>query len=286
MQCLICKAQDLEQIFIKSLHILRCKKCTLEFLWPHPTADELSRLYEGDYYDSWGKENNSEAVHSKRATARYYLSRLACYRREGVLLDVGCAFGYLLEEAKECGFDAYGVEISGVSAGVAQKKFGSKVFRGELSDANFPNKFFSVVVLSDLLEHVTDPLSFMCEVKRIMKPDGVALIVTPDTGSLSRGLMGRRNWFHYKKEHLFYFNIRSLAELTQRAGFTIIENSRARKMLSLNYLHRQFQVYKNPIFSPFISLIWHIAPSNWRLQPLVVSGGEMFVIAQPVDKRA
>ena len=63
--------------------------------------------------------------------------------------------------------------------------FPGRIVHGTLEDARFPDGRFAVVVLSDLLEHVREPMIFLREVRRVLRPGGRLLIVTPDLGSLS-----------------------------------------------------------------------------------------------------
>ena len=53
------------------------------------------------------------------------------------------------------------------------------------------------------IEHVRHPQETLLKANRLLKDEGLLLIVTPDTASLSHHLMGKR-WTHYKPEHFFY----------------------------------------------------------------------------------
>jgi 2-polyprenyl-3-methyl-5-hydroxy-6-metoxy-1,4-benzoquinol methylase len=63
---------------------------------------------------------------------------------------------------------------------LAREKFGLNVTTGYLDEARFPTRFFDVVTMLDVIEHVTDPLNLLCEVHRILKNDGILLIKTPN----------------------------------------------------------------------------------------------------------
>ena len=283
MSCTICQATDLKQIRIGKIDKTgyKCGACSFVFLWPQPTEKEITDIYQESYYKSWGVstgEEKPETARLKKGTSECYLKRIAAHKANGRLLDIGSAFGYLMEVAKSYGFDAYGVELSNFSSSIAKKKFGSKVFEGKLGDANFPGAYFDVITMFDLIEHIPQPIEFMKEVKRIIKPGGFIGITTPDTSSLSYKLLGKRGWFHWKFEHLGYFNRKSTEELARRTGFTLVEKKRAFKTMSFQYLLDQFRMFPHPVFSPLMRFLDRIIPKSLKHRTFSISGGEMFVI--------
>lgn len=73
---------------------------------------------------------------------RYTLTEIQAYKKRVRLLDIGYGHGFLLNEARELGFEAYGVELQDVSTIYAKNTFGLKVFRGEIMDDHYPPDFF------------------------------------------------------------------------------------------------------------------------------------------------
>lgn len=283
MHCIICQTTDLKQISIKKINRTgyQCRACSFVFLWPQPTEKEIKDIYKESYYKSWGVftgEEKLETARLKKGTSDRYLKRVMMHRRSGKLLDIGSAFGYLMEVAQGHGYDVYGVELSHFSSSIAKKKFGSKVFEGKLEDSKFPNANFDVITMFDLIEHIPKPLEFMKEVRRVIKPGGFIAITTPDTSSFSYKLLGYGGWFHWKFEHLGYFNKKSTEELARRTGFTIVEQKRAYKTMSFQYLFDQFKMFPHSIFSPLMRLLAKIVPESLRHKTFSISGGEMFVI--------
>ncbi|MDI6717448.1 MAG: class I SAM-dependent methyltransferase [Patescibacteria group bacterium] len=280
MQCPICDSKNIKNVILKEYTGYKCLNCEVEFVWPQPTKEELSKIYQDGYYKSWGVEGNKndEVRLMKIATSKKYLKAVKKYKEKGKLLDIGCAFGYLLEAAEESGFDIYGVELSRFSSDFAQKKFVSKIFNGELKEAKFPENNFDVIVMSDLLEHIPKPVEFLIEVKRIIKKDGVIVIITPDTDSFSRKILRPDNWFHYKLEHLFYYNKKSLSNLLNKFDFSLLNKKPAVKAISLLYLKNQLNIFRNHIFTPVINFIFFLSPEFIKKKYLYISGGEMFAI--------
>jgi SAM-dependent methyltransferase len=266
--------------------LVACAGCGIARLEPFPSEDEVRAFYTREYYDAWGMEGDGlEAVRAmKLATFGRRLRELGPSRPGEALLDVGCATGFLLEAARDLGYEPHGVEVSAFAAAESERAFPGRVFQGTLEEARFPEGRFGVVVLSDLLEHVRGPLPFLREVRRVLRPGGRLLIVTPDLGSLSARVMGRR-WFHRKAEHLYYFTRESLGGLVGRAGLRPLRASGVRKALSLAYLESQLRAYPKPVLTAALQSLVRLLPRAAARRPLWLPTGEMaFEAERPADR--
>lgn len=291
--------------------VYRCRDCSVKFLSPQPDEAQLKKLYSENYYAAWGisgHQDNESTRSMKRATFRLRLALIrrflqpytdlrlltsaspdrysrtladaASPDRRPHILDVGCATGYFLELAEEEGFKPYGVEFSAYAAARARLRFGpDAIFQGTLEQSTFPKNDFTAIALSDLLEHTPSPQTTLTTAASLLQPAGVILIMTPDTRSLSHFIMGRR-WTHYKPEHLFYFNHRSLTQLANRCGLELVHFERGKKALNLAYLYTQFRVYRHWLFTPLINILHKLAPQKLRDRNFYLSIGEMVVILQ------
>lgn len=211
---------------------LRCRACTLEFLHPQPSAEALQAVYDRDYYRPWLWEMTDDDLEAmKLRTFRWQLKLVRRYGGGGNLLDVGCALGAMLRAGQEAGYVPFGVELNPAAVERA-RQHAQDVRCGTLAQAGYAPDTFDIVTMTDLLEHVHDPASTLREVRRILKPGGVLLITTPNTGSLGARLLGR-HWPHYKIEHLFYFNRKALRMLL--AEFEILQMRAAVKSLAPTY---------------------------------------------------
>src|SRR5262249_41901397 len=157
---------------------------------PQPSDAQLAEIYGDHYYDAWGLRDAASGVEAlKRRTFARLLERLQAHTdlRSGPLLDLGCATGFLLEEAKIKGFEPFGIELNQFSARLAQERFGADhVHCGTLDDSPFRDRSFEVIVMSDLLEHVRAPSALLKQTHGILRDSGALLIVAPDAGGLSR----------------------------------------------------------------------------------------------------
>jgi 2-polyprenyl-3-methyl-5-hydroxy-6-metoxy-1,4-benzoquinol methylase len=284
VNCDLCGRADAAELFAKAGDAyVRCHGCGLIYLNPQPSDAELAAIYGASYYDAWGIADDAGGVERlKRRTFRTLFERLASRTgcRGGRLLDVGCATGFLLEEARAQGFDPYGVEMSDFSARVAREKIGAdRIHRGTLEDASFERSGFDVIVMSDLLEHVRSPSALVRRAGDLLVPSGTLVVVAPDVASLSRRVLGK-HWTDFKREHLFYFDRSTLGTMLARAGFDVLEARAFPKYLDLAYVNRQLSTYHTPFFSPLVRGLHALAPVPLRRAVVPVFAGSMMVIAR------
>jgi SAM-dependent methyltransferase len=282
--CEVCSGSSFAPIFEKEGHtFVRCSGCSLERIDPQPTDEVLSKIYGDHYYDAWGLRRNEERVaRLKKATFSDLLERMPAPSPGARLLDCGAATGFLLEVAKERGWEPYAVEFGDLGSAELRRKFGEgRVFQGEIEDARFPDAGagdFQAVTMCDFIEHVRDPRRVLARARELLAPGGVLAITTPDAGSFSHAAL-RSGWTHYKIEHLHYFRKDNLKQLLEACGFGRVEYRPLAKSLSDSYIREMFEVYPHPVLSRAARLAGRALPESLQGRRLRLKTGEMFAIA-------
>ena len=272
-------------MFEKADHsFVRCEACGLERIDPAPTDETLAAIYGKHYYDAWGLHGDENTVAQlKKGTFGTVLDALPESVRGGKLLDCGAATGFLLEVAKERGFDPYGIELSEFGASEIAKKFGEgHAFRGEIENASFPGVGeggFQVITMCDYIEHVRNPKRVLEHAMRFLAPGGVIALTTPDAGSMTHKILGS-GWSHYKTEHLYYFKGENLRRLLEGVGFKDATSRPLWKSLNLKYIREQFEVYPHPVLSKVVRGLGKVVPGAVQRQPLKILTGELIALAR------
>ena len=205
----------------RTYSLVQCMDCTLRYTIPVPTVEEFERLYSSDYYVS------GDACVRTPDFARVLLQRSILNRNRtallgrspGRVLDVGCGNGEFLLYLKQRGWLAYGTDVSAAACELARRK-GIEVRMGELRSARYPGRFFDVVMLSHVLEHVLDPPDELAEVRRVLADDGILVVQVPNSDSWTFRLC-RSAWYPLDvPRHLQHFTPRTLELVLTRAGFS------------------------------------------------------------------
>ena len=144
----------------------------------------LGALYDEGYFhgvNSGYPPDGYELVHPSFA---HWIERLATRYAPGARwLDLGCAYGYLVAEARAAGFRALGLDVSAYALGrvaVEAPPAAGCLARGVLERLPFADESFDVVSAFDVLEHVVDAEAALREARRLLRPGGVLVGATPD----------------------------------------------------------------------------------------------------------
>jgi len=101
------------------------------------------------------------------------------FRRGGRLLDVGCAYGFLVDEASKY-FESYGIDVSGFAVKKSKEYCRGNVSRASAGHLPFRDESFDAIALVDTLEHVPDFDNCLKDVVRALKKGGVLLLQLPN----------------------------------------------------------------------------------------------------------
>ena len=150
------------------------------------------------YFYAMDDDISSNAVKSGKAYQdlgairhRDFILHLLNIRKGERVLDVGCFTGALMVYCGMLGAEISGVDISREAVEKANgylRKYGlnGKAIACDARKLDFPDNYFDKVVSSDFLEHLSfpDSVAVLKEIKRVLRPDGLAVIKTPNLSYL------------------------------------------------------------------------------------------------------
>jgi SAM-dependent methyltransferase len=201
-----------------------CQRCGCVFVAQDPATIDFEALYGADYYTGGHEAVFSDYVGQEAARRAQARRKLWMHRhlpprwpRSGRLLDVGCAAGFFLAEAKAF-YEVQGVELSAWSSAHARDVLGLPVFTGTLQQAALPAAHFDVITLWDVIEHVPHPVPLLAEAARVLKPGGRLVLTTGDWDSAYARSKGADWHLAAPPWHLTLFGRRTMALAGERAG--------------------------------------------------------------------
>lgn len=108
--------------------------------------------------------------------------------RSKKLLDLGCGNGWFSLRAVERGAQVYSIDISHAMAKIAQQRVKEsanqppehRVVNASALELPLPENYFDVVLSSEMIEHTPSPRQAITEMARVLKPEGILVITTPN----------------------------------------------------------------------------------------------------------
>jgi 2-polyprenyl-3-methyl-5-hydroxy-6-metoxy-1,4-benzoquinol methylase len=234
-----------------------CRNCDLSWLDPRPIRRDLAKIYQSYYTHEPVRSGSSILVSLKNKVERILLKAEFGYdslpggtgarfagrllgallpmareiagssvmwlnaQSKGKLLDVGCGNGSFLATMQALGWDVAGVEPDAKSARIATEELGLSVTASTLEDANFPPDCFDCVTAHHTIEHMHEPVEFLRESFRILKPGGRLVVTTPSVPSFAHRIF-RRCWRGLEPpRHLYLFSPHALGICVERIGFRL-----------------------------------------------------------------
>jgi 2-polyprenyl-3-methyl-5-hydroxy-6-metoxy-1,4-benzoquinol methylase len=200
---------------------VKCRVCGLVYQNPQPVLKDIEERYNNDYfnYEYRNEENFFNLMLLGLKDIGFGPSKLSQWKHKR-FLDIGCATGKLLEYMKNLGWQVQGVELCKESAEYGIKKRKVPISPGTLAEAHLDDEYFSLIHFSHLIEHVMDPYALLKEVRRILRPDGMAVITTPNCDGFQARVLGT-HWRSAIADHLFLFSKKTLSRLLKSMHFTI-----------------------------------------------------------------
>lgn len=158
------------------------------------------------------------------------------------VLDIGCASGWLTARVTQILPEAEvtGLDISQKMIKYAKTKHPEIVFI--CADAHklpFPDESFDLIICTETLEHVVDPLRVLMEIRRCLSPNGQA-VISMDTGNILFNLA----WFFWtrtkgkvwQEAHLHKFDMDKLKKLFKKARFKIEKQQISHLGMAITFL--------------------------------------------------
>jgi SAM-dependent methyltransferase len=222
--CIACGGSD-KRSYLRGL--VRCTACGLVSADMDIPDAELALIYGNDYfhgseYFDYVAEQESLRLNfrDRIATMREVVPDLAT--RD--LFEIGCAYGFFLDEVRSAVRSARGIDISQEAVRYARDALGLAAQQGDYLSFDAPSKF-GAVVMWDTIEHLKRPHLFLAKIRDDLVPQGVLALTTGDIGSLNARLRGQKWRLIHPPTHLYYFSVKTMTELLHRHGFEIIHLS-------------------------------------------------------------
>jgi len=219
--CILCGGGSFDEY---SPGLRRCRGCGFVSADLNLSEEEHRALYARQYF--FGTEYRDYVAdrqeHQRNFRLRLdVLDRFLEPSRHRHLLEIGSAFGFFLELARERFETVRGLDVSAEGTEFARAR-GLEVSNQDFLTAPLAVPPPDVVCLWDVLEHLREPHLYLEKIAAEIAPGGLVALTTGDIGSVNARLRGRRWRLIHPPTHLNYFSRRTIAAMLDKYGFDIL----------------------------------------------------------------
>jgi 2-polyprenyl-3-methyl-5-hydroxy-6-metoxy-1,4-benzoquinol methylase len=267
--CPLCGTVGVSPVLEKyGYHIQRCKTCGHVHVNPMPTDAQLREHYQNPAYFEGEQDQGYRSYEDMhRALLPHFQRRLNMIASrqpgKGALLDFGCADGFFLKQARAQGWRIHGVELSADMGAKAARDLGIEVAQSLESSGT---RDLDAITLWEVIEHVPRPVELLAQFRERLRPGGVLMFSTPNTGHWQAQ---RRHdaWTSYRPpSHVQYFTAASATDTLTRAGFAQIQVTRTMPLPPLpGWLERITRPLQAQLASGQVRGSWGLSLWLWRV---------------------
>ena len=218
-----------------------CTACGGVRLQPFPAPALAAELYGDDYFTAAAHGGYADyaadaAIHRRNGRAR--IRKLGAPPEAGAaMIDIGCAYGFTMIEAKATGWTPHGVDLNAAArAAVAEH---GMVAAPTVAALGLAAGSVAAVTFFQVLEHLPDPVAALREAADLLAPGGTLLIETWDRHSLIARAMKARWQQATPPSVLWLFDEGDLRRMCALAGLELVSWKRSMKWVSLGLVAGQ-----------------------------------------------
>lgn len=221
--CPICASHRAFCFFRWGYELSVCLRCRFVYISGNLRSGEAE--YGAKFYDNVNYHNNYLTNDVTEITESLLLIQRYTSTTQRVFCDIGCSIGNGLIEAKKCGFNVFGVELSKEAALIARKRSGAPVVVKSIQELT-PSDVSKVDVfyLNHVIEHLPDPAGIISKLRNLSNPRGLLWVNVPNVYGLQRNLLALcgNPKSHAVGEHCNFFSPNAMRKLLEKCGYEVI----------------------------------------------------------------
>ncbi len=220
--CLLCQRRDITPLnsFVLNgqlFHTVRCLHDGMMWLDPQPSQSFYDYIYSEIYHntnanDPLYEQATLDVFHDPKAlqdTAVLRLNDIERFASKGRFFEVGFGAGYTLKEAKQRGWEAFGIETDEKCV-QALHNSGITALKGNFLDISESDKY-DIIAMYSVIEHTLNPAAYIRKAFSLLDKNGLLILRLPDTETKgpTASLIA----------HVYHFNAHTILVFLRKCGF-------------------------------------------------------------------
>lgn len=218
--CVCCGAENWAEHFRVLRRCLGCGFIRADMELSH---EQVRRLYQESYFTGaeYGNYLADQQGHRVNFADRLRVVRRLMGRPRSIF-EVGCAYGFWLEQCSLAGVESAGVDVCAEAVRHARMELGQDARVGDFLSLPLEKGRYQAFCLWDTIEHLSNPEAFVARVHGLLPEDGWLFLTTGDIGSLYACWRGPHWRMIHPPTHLQYFSTDTMRRLLTRQGFRVV----------------------------------------------------------------
>jgi 2-polyprenyl-3-methyl-5-hydroxy-6-metoxy-1,4-benzoquinol methylase len=223
-KCIVCGGRETAPCY---QGVVRCQQCGHVYADARLSAEELAALYQRQYF--FGEEYQ-DYLADKAVAQKNFALRMKALRpylqpeRHRHVFEIGAAYGFFLDTVRDSFATVRGIDITEDGPRYAREQLRLDVAQGDFLAYPSEGQVHDVVCLWDTIEHLQEPQRYIEKISAHTTPGALLAITTGDIASLN-ARWKKDSWrLLHPPTHLHYFSPRTLAQMLEHYGFSVIYN--------------------------------------------------------------
>lgn len=222
--CIVCTNRDISS-FYQGLN--KCNECGFVFAELTISEEELLEIYHEAYFSGVEYVDYLGDRETYQKNFDNHLRKLKKFiepSRHRHLFEIGCAYGFFLDIARDHFENVQGIDIVVDGIQHCKEKLGLDVLMGDLLEVDLGGGKIDVLCMWDTIEHLLRPHLYIQKISQQMERGALLALTTGDIESLNARVKKGRWRLIHPPTHIHYFSRRTIKEFLARLGFDVIYN--------------------------------------------------------------
>ncbi len=204
-----------------------CDACGTVRLDPYFEEKSLAKFYSEIYQGLYGRATEPSEYFDRQVPYGTKIKETLFGNEAGngrKVLEVGCGAGGALSAFETAGFEIHGCDYSAELIKYGKHRGVRGLVVGPVGSIAAKRQKFDLVYLHHVFEHVGKPLPTLRSIQRLLKPDGMLLIIVPDISLVQQYHRGKGDPLKFiHVAHKYNYTLNCFEQMARKTRFEAMQ---------------------------------------------------------------